>query len=87
MAKYNLRITASAEKSLKNIPRNYTGKIAKAIQALADDPFPQGARKLAGYDDSFRIRVGNYRVIYSVDKKIVTIIILKIGHRKEVYRH
>jgi mRNA interferase RelE/StbE len=87
MAKYNIRITASAEKSLKSVPGNYAKKIVKAIQLLADDPFPQGSRKLAGYDDSFRIRVGNYRVIYSIDKMIITIIILKIGHRKEVYRH
>ena len=54
--------------------------------ALGDDPHPSGSRKLAGYDDVFRIRVGVYRVIYSVSGRKLVIIMLKIGHRKDVYR-
>jgi len=54
--------------------------------ALSDDPFPTGSRKLSGYDDVFRIRVGVYRVIYDVADAALVIIILKIGHRKDVYR-
>ena len=53
---------------------------------LADDPRPKGSRKLAGYDDVFRIRVGRYRIIYSIAGKKLVIIILKIGQRKDVYR-
>ena len=54
--------------------------------ALADDPIPRGTRKLSGYDDVFRVRVGRYRILYSVSDTEVIIVILKIGHRKNVYR-
>jgi mRNA interferase RelE/StbE len=53
---------------------------------LADDPHPPGSRKLAGYDDVFRTRVGRYRIIYSVEGRRLIVIILKLGHRKDVYR-
>ena len=52
---------------------------------LSDDPYPRGARKLLGYDDVFRIRVGTYRVLYSVSEAEVVVIVLKVGHRKDVY--
>jgi mRNA interferase RelE/StbE len=60
--------------------------VVAAVVGLGSDPFPRGSRKLAGYDDVFRIRVGRYRVIYSVAKKRLIIIVLKIGQRKDVYR-
>lgn len=53
---------------------------------LGENPFPPGARKLTGYDDTFRIRVGIYRILYSVSERELVIIILKIGHRGDVYR-
>lgn len=60
--------------------------MVRAMLALGDEPYPVGSRKLAGYDDVFRIRVGVYRVLYSVSGRTLVIIILKIGHRKDVYR-
>lgn len=54
--------------------------------ALADDPFPKGARKLLGYRDVFRIRVGPYRVLYSVSETELIVVVLKVGHRRGVYR-
>lgn len=54
--------------------------------ALADDPFPRGSRKLAGYDDVFRVRTGRYRILYSVTEPKLIIVVLKVGHRREVYR-
>ena len=53
---------------------------------LAIEPRPRGARKLAGYDDVFRVRTGRYRVIYSVEEDRLVVLVLKIGHRKDVYR-
>jgi mRNA interferase RelE/StbE len=53
---------------------------------LVEEPYPRGTRKLSGYDDVFRIRVGRFRVLYSVVKNRLVILILKIGHRKDVYR-
>lgn len=86
MAKYSVRISASAEKQLKNLPRDDQRRVAAAIMALAENPSPRGVRKLSGYDDVFRIRVGTYRVLFSVSEAEVIVIILKIGHRRDVYR-
>ena len=54
--------------------------------ALGEEPHPAGSRKLMGYDDVFRIRVGVYRIIYSVSGRNLVIVVLKIGHRKDIYR-
>ena len=86
MARHSIEISRTAEKQLKKLNRDNQRRVVKAIVALAEDPRPQGSRKLAGYDDVFRIRVGPYRVLYSVSGKKLVIIILKIGHRKNVYR-
>ncbi|TDI44777.1 MAG: type II toxin-antitoxin system RelE/ParE family toxin [Acidobacteria bacterium] len=86
MAKYKIEISRSAKKQLKKLPREDQQRVVKAILELAGEPLPRGVRKLAGYDDVFRIRVGRYRIIYSVSSGKLVIIILMIGHRKNVYR-
>ena len=86
MAKYSVRISASAEKQLKKLPRDDQRRVAAAIMALGENHHTHGVRKLSGYDDVFRIRVGTYRVLFSVSEAEVIVIILKIGHRRDVYR-
>ncbi len=86
MARYSIEISRTAEKQLNKLDPGDRPRVAKAMVALADDPHPQGSRKLTGYDDVFRIRVGRYRVVYSISGRKLIIIILKIGHRKDVYR-
>ena len=86
MARYSIEISRTAERQLRKLRRDDQRRVAAAIVELADEPRPRGSRKLAGYDDVFRIRVGRYRVIYSVSGKKLVIIILKIGHRKDVYQ-
>ena len=86
MAEYKIEISATAEKQLKKLPRDAQRSIVKAILTLGDDPFPRGSRKLRGYEDLYRIRVGVYRILYSVESNRLIVIILKIGHRKDVYR-
>ena len=86
MASYEIEITRTAEKQLKKLAREDQARVVAAIVALADEPRPRGSRKLAGYDDVFRIRVGSYRILYSVSGGRLVIIILKVGHRREVYR-
>ena len=86
MARYSIEISRTAEKQLEKLNRDDQRRVGRAILALADDPHPQGSRKLTGYDDVFRSRVGRYRVLYSISGKTLIIIILKIGHRKDVYR-
>jgi len=86
MAKYKVVISSSAEKSLKKIPKKDVGRIVVAMQRLAVHPFPVGARKLSGYEKVFRVRIGKYRVIYEVEGQKLLILVLKIGHRKDIYR-
>lgn len=86
MANYRIEISSSAEKSLKKIPKKDINKIIESIQVLAINPYPDGCRKLAGEENTFRIRQGHYRIIYEVEGKKLLILILKIGHRKDIYR-
>lgn len=86
MASYEIEISSSAEKQLRKLPRKEQERIVRAILPLARDPLPKGSRKLSGYEDVFRIRVGRYRILYSVSNKKLIIIILKIGHRRDIYR-
>ena len=86
MASYEIEVSRSAEKQLRKLPREEQERIVQAILPLAQNPRPRGARKLSGYDEVFRIRVGRYRILYSVSSGTVVIIILKIGHRRDVYR-
>ena len=86
MARYSIEISRTAEKQLKKLRRDDQRRVVRALLNLRDEPRPQGSRKLTGYDEVFRIRVGRYRVLYSISGKKLIIIILKIGHRKDVYR-
>ena len=86
MARHSIEISRTAEKQLRRLPAEPRIRVVRAMVALGDDPFPPGSRKLIGYDDVFRIRVGVYRIIYSVSGRQLVIVILKIGHRKDVYR-
>lgn len=86
MAKYELLISQSAEKTLKRLPKNDTSRVVATIEKLAIDPRPQGCRKLSGEVDTYRVRVGVYRIIYEIEAQLLRVLILKIGHRKDVYR-
>lgn len=84
--RYSLEFTASASREFKELDRQIRRRITERINALLDDPFPSGVKKLQAEVDHFRIRVGDYRVVYRIDGKRVVIVIVRIGHRKEVYR-
>ncbi len=86
MANYKIVVSTTAEKALKNIPNKDCQKILSVIQALSSNPYPSGCRKLSGEDSIFRVRQGNYRIIYDVQDKRLLILVLKIGHRKDIYR-
>ncbi|MGE5669698.1 MAG: type II toxin-antitoxin system RelE family toxin [Betaproteobacteria bacterium] len=87
MAAYRLSIKASAVKELDAIsPKRDRVRIVDRIQGLAANPRPPGCEKLAGQERLFRIRQGHYRVIYIVDDAKRNVNIMKIGHRREVYR-
>jgi len=86
MAEYRIEVSATAERQLRKLDQNDRSQIVGAIKRLASNPKPRGSRKLRGYDDVFRIRKGVFRIIYSVERDHLLIIILKVGHRKSVYR-
>jgi len=86
MTRFELEITHWAEKQLRAFDREDQQRLAKAMLELAEDPRPRGSKRLSGYEDVFRIRVGRFRVLYSVAKKRLVILILKIGDRRDVYR-
>ena len=87
MEKYKILIKPSAAKELEAIPqKKIRRQIIRRIEDLATDPFPPGASKLAG-NDRYRLRQGVYRIIYTVWKMQLTINIIKVGHRKDIYRN
>ena len=86
MAPYNVEISRTAERQLRRLPTEHRQRVAQTMALLAIDPHPRGSRKLTGYDDVFRVRTGRYRVIYSIEQARLVVLVLKIGHRKDVYR-
>ncbi|MBX7149064.1 type II toxin-antitoxin system RelE/ParE family toxin [bacterium] len=87
MEKYKIEFTRSAKKELGTLPTTDIKKILKQIENLATNPRGMGCEKLAGGDGKYRVRQGNYRIVYSIQDDILTVLVIKISHRKDVYRH
>jgi mRNA interferase RelE/StbE len=85
VAGYSVLITKSAAKELESVPVTDRKRIVARIRALADDPRPARAEKLSG-EDKYRVRQGNYRILYEIVDGVLTVTVVKIGHRREVYR-
>ncbi|MBX2991233.1 MAG: type II toxin-antitoxin system RelE/ParE family toxin [Bacteroidetes bacterium] len=86
MVSYRIAFKPSAERELRKLSRSVTPRITKAIEALANDPFPHRSEKITGSSNAYRIRVSDYRVIYTVEKDLLMITVIRVGHRREVYR-
>ncbi len=82
---YTVDIHTPAKKSLSRLPENAQARIARSLLALAETPRPHGVVKLTGRE-AWRIRVGDYRVIYTIDGAQKEVVIYAIGHRREIYR-
>ena len=82
---YSLRIKRSAERELRNLPKTDLERVVRRIQRLAQEPRPARCEKLFG-QNGYRVRQGDYRILYTVDDERRVVEILKIGHRREVYR-
>lgn len=85
MASYELLIKRSAAKELEALPPTYRRRVAVRIQALSSEPRSPGAEKLSG-QEKYRIRQGDYRVLYEIDDSARTVTIVRIAHRRDVYR-
>ncbi len=86
MASYRVEVSATAERQIRKLSRQDQIRVLRIIQGLESDPYPRGCRKLRGYGDVFRVRVGVHRILYSVEASRLLIIVLKVGQRKDVYR-
>ncbi len=86
MSLYRVLLERSAEKDLGRLSSEVHARVIAAIQALAEDPRPAGCRKLAGSKHDWRIRVGDYRVIYEITDEIRIVRVNRVRHRREVYR-
>jgi mRNA interferase RelE/StbE len=87
VASYSVRIKRSAARELEAVePRSIRVRIVSRIHALSREPRPRGSQKLAGDAERYRLRQGAYRVVYSVDDPARVVEVVKVGHRREVYR-
>lgn len=84
-ASYSVVIKRSAERELRKIPRQDLRRVVTRIQGLAREPRPPGYEKMSG-EERYRVRQGDYRIVYAVDDEARTVEVVKIGHRREVYR-
>ena len=86
MADYTLRFAASAAKEFRLLPLDTKSRIAVAIEELRGNPGPFGVRKLKGHDRLYRVRVGQYRVVYEIDDQAQLLWITEVRHRRDAYR-
>ncbi|OGX38108.1 MAG: addiction module antitoxin [Omnitrophica WOR_2 bacterium RIFCSPHIGHO2_02_FULL_50_17] len=85
MGKYKVEIKRSAAKEIKAFPAPVVRKILAQIASLSEDPRPPQGLKLSG-EEKYRIRCGDYRVLYAIEDKVLTVYVVKVAHRREVYR-
>jgi mRNA interferase RelE/StbE len=84
--RYSIVLTPAAIRDLKSLPRDVQKRIGKKIDSLADNPRPAGAVAIKGGKGLLRLRVGFYRIIYQVEDNRLVVLVIRVGHRREVYR-
>ncbi|MCA6502772.1 MAG: type II toxin-antitoxin system RelE/ParE family toxin [Pseudanabaena sp. CoA8_M7] len=83
---YEVQILPKAVRQIKALSVEVRQDISLTIQSLANEPRPIGVKKLSGEKDIYRVRVGNYRVLYRIVDKVLVVVVVSVGHRREVYR-
>lgn len=83
---YTVELKPSAAKALEALPKPDQRRIAARIDTLATDPRPVGVKKLEGEDDLYRVRVGDYRIVYQIQARRLIVLVVRIAHRHDVYR-
>lgn len=86
MNRYRVEVARRAIKALAGLPRQEQQRVRAAIDLLSDSPRPPGCTKLTGEDDTYRVRVGVYRIVYEVFDDRLLIHVIRIGHRRDIYR-
>jgi mRNA interferase RelE/StbE len=85
MPKYEVLLSKAARKAIDKLPLKTANTILAHITSLSENPRPTGCKKLKGYAEAWRIRSGDYRIIYEIEDKILKILVIAVGHRKDVY--
>ena len=83
---HRIEVSPAAARQLKKIDRRVLSQIAEKIDSLASEPRPHGCEKLSGYDNLYRVRVADYRIVYGVEGRLVVVVVLKVGNRADVYQ-
>lgn len=83
---YEVQILPKAARQIKSLSVEVRQDITLTIQSLANEPRPIGVKKLSGEKDIYRVRIGNYRVLYRIVDKVLVVVVVSVGHRREVYR-
>jgi mRNA interferase RelE/StbE len=83
---YEVQVENSAAKAIQRLQVHDQVRVLKAVAALSFEPRPNGCTKLSGFDAAYRVRVGNYRIVYIVDDSVRVITVTRVGHRRDVYR-
>lgn len=84
---YQVELAPSAARQLRKMDPQAQRRVQAAIELLADEPRPAGAKKLVGGDGEWRVRTGDYRVVYEIRDRVLLVLVLAVGHRREIYRH
>ncbi len=83
---YTVEFTRKANKALLKLPSEVQQRLVRAAEELEEDPRPHGTKKLKGEDDLYRIRVGDYRILYTIEDDKLIVLVVRVGHRKDVYQ-
>lgn len=86
VTRFRIEFSHRAAKAYRGLPENVRRKIEPKIDALAENPRPHGARKIEGEETAYRVRVGDYRIVYEVHARAFLVLVMIVGHRREVYR-
>lgn len=83
---YGIVFSPAAARQLKKMDRSVLPQIVASIDGLIVEPRPRGCEKLSGYDDLYRVRVGDYRIVYGIEDQLVLVVVLKVGSRADIYQ-
>lgn len=84
-AAYTIELSKRAERQLRSLSRETQVRIGRSIDALSRQPIPPTAKKLSGHEDLYRVRAGDYRIVYTVRHEVLIVLVVAIGHRREIY--
>ena len=85
-SRYRIEFSHRAAKAYRGFPEDVRRRIQPKIDELGENPRPHGARKIEGEETAYRVRVGDYRIVYEVQDRALTVVVMNVGHRREVYR-